>query len=372
MKRNIDALFLCATPYQIIAGIALKKSLNISADIYITDQQLNYKESASRIEKLGIFDAVQLTPRSEIRSTIYTLKNPRPFIKRLLVLRSYFSVDWVAEKSLIPDTEYKAMFASSRELVGRLIWYHFLKHDCPMDFYYFDDGEGSYDNTDKIKRVGKMEAVVRTILFGRKSAYIDYPQYLYSPELYRATNPDKNNIELRKIPNIHDDPQMKEIINTIYDFPEDGAIRERVIYIDTVREEKKLDYSLLDQILQQISECFGPDNIMVKKHPRDITPAQDGYHVYKYNGLPFESICLNSDISSKVVIAVRSTAAITPKLLLDQEPRVIALYKILGDYTEKMDHMYRACKALYQDPERFAIPETLDELSEVLKRFRQD
>lgn len=371
MKRNIDALFFCITPYQIIAGIALKKSMNISADLYITDQQLYYKEAASRIEKMGIFDTVQIIPYFQIIRTVFTLNKKRPFIRQLLRIKAYCSVNWVAKKTLIPDTEYKAMFASSRNLVGRLIWYHFLKHDCPMDFYYFDDGEGSYDNTEKIKRVSKMDAIVRTILFGRKSVYTDYPQYLYSPELYRAINPDKN-IEIRKIPNILDDPQMKEIINTIYDFPEDGAIRERVIYIDTVREEKKLDYSLLDQMLQQIFECFGPDNIMVKKHPRDKTPAQDGYHVYKYNGLPFESICLNSDISSKVLIVVRSTAAITPKLMLDQEPRVIALYKILGDYTEKMDHMYRACKALYQDPERFAIPETLDELSEVLKRFRQD
>ena len=371
MKRNIDALFFCTTPYQIIAGIALKKSLNISADLYITDQQLYYKEAAGRIEKLGIFDAVRIIPWFQIKKTVFTMKKKQPIIWGLMGIKAYCSVDWVAEKSLIPDTEYKAMFASTRNLIGRLIWYHFIKHDCPMDFYYFDDGEASYHSIEKIRRVSKTDAVARTILFGKKSVCTDYPQYLYSPELYRAINPNKN-IEIRKIPNILDDPQMKEIINTIYDFPEDGAIRERVIYIDTVREENKLGYSSLDQMLQQISECFGTDNIMVKKHPRDKTPAQDGYHVYKYNGLPFESICLNSDISSKVVIAVRSTAAITPKLMLDQEPHVIALYKILGDYTEKMDQMYRACKALYQDPERFAIPETMDELSEVLMRFRQE
>ena len=51
--RHIDALFICTTPYQIVAAISLKNSLNISADIYITDQQLDYKNVVQRVESLN-------------------------------------------------------------------------------------------------------------------------------------------------------------------------------------------------------------------------------------------------------------------------------------------------------------------------------
>ena len=138
----------------------------------------------------------------------------------------------------------------------------------------------------------------------------------------------------------------------------------------SMREGKDLDHTLLDSILQAITTCFGIDNIIIKKHPRDTTPNQNEYTYYKYNGLPFESICMNSNISSKLIVVVRSTAAITPKLLLDQEPRVIATYKIMGDYTEKKDRLYRACKSLYRNPERFMIPENMEELAEALQECK--
>lgn len=342
----------------------------MSADIYLTDQHVSYMEAADRLEKLAIFDRVQVIPWRKMMQKYENTGKFSEMRRHLNRIGAYLSMEKIAKSSLIPDTEYKAMYASSRNLNGRLIWYYFVKEKRHMDFCYFDDGEGSYDNIDKIRRVSRSDAFFRTLLFGKESTRNDYPQYLYSPDFYRIVNPNDERIELRKIPNACADPKMKQIMNTVFPFPEDAVIKERVVFIDTMRNEIGLDNAVIDQILSRITKIFGTEEVVIKKHPRDLTPLNNEFHYYKYNGLPFETIFLNSEISSKLLVVVRSTAAITPKLLMDQEPHVIALYKILGNYTDKMDRLYQACKALYRHPEHFIIPENMSEFEEALQQYR--
>lgn len=46
-------------------------------------------------------------------------------------------------------------------------------------------------------------------------------------------------------------------------------------------------------------------------------------------GVPFECLCMNLDINNGIIVSLESTAATTLKILLDQEPYIILLYKLV-------------------------------------------
>ena len=71
-------------------------------------------------------------------------------------------------------------------------------------------------------------------------------------------------------------------------------------------------------------------------------------------------------MGNKTIMSIFSTACIYPKILYDDEPRVILLYKLIGfDYTffgEEMLSFVESVRELYRDKDRFFVPESWDEL----------
>jgi len=70
-----------------------------------------------------------------------------------------------------------------------------------------------------------------------------------------------------------------------------------------------------------------------------------------------------------------STATIMPKLLLDQEPRIVLLYHLFkrleGD-DEDRDRFFQLTRETYRDPDRILIPETEEELDEIIRTIKEE
>ena len=79
---------------------------------------------------------------------------------------------------------------------------------------------------------------------------------------------------------------------------------------------------------------------------------------------------MNADMSDKIIISYSSTAIITPKILLDQEPYIVIL-KLLVDgessYGDWVNDFNVNCKELYRDKNRFFIPRSFEELDETIR-----
>ena len=113
---------------------------------------------------------------------------------------------------------------------------------------------------------------------------------------------------------------------------------------------------------------FGKENVLVKRHPRDGSALHPDIHYYPNSSVPIELICANNDMSEKVIVCFSSTAAATPKLLFDQEPYVILLYRLVNEERIKTQEAsyYTACQQLYRQNNRFFIPENEAQFSEAL------
>lgn len=77
----------------------------------------------------------------------------------------------------------------------------------------------------------------------------------------------------------------------------------------------------------------------------------------------------------KILMSVFSSACIMPKIMFDEEPFVILLYKLIDVSDETainsdiIDLVYKV-KESYQNPERFVIPETFEELTQIIKSYQ--
>jgi hypothetical protein len=111
-------------------------------------------------------------------------------------------------------------------------------------------------------------------------------------------------------------------------------------------------------------------DIMVRVHPRDQSGVfeEKGYKEDANTGIPWEEILLYKNFSDKILVTSFSTAVFSPKIICDQEPRVLFLKRMLlennknEDKTDSFDLFAAGVKEMYSDPSRICIPRTRDEM----------
>lgn len=368
--RKMPACIFCTTPFQIMAAICLMKVKKFKADLYILNQFKQADKVANRIQKENIFEKIIVVDDMGIKDRYLSHKN---FVdSRLKLATTYLHVKEIAESILIPDTHYDEMYVSTQTYVPRLIYFYLIKKKENTNLVYFDDGEGSYDN-DKAFVPKLSDRWIRLLLFGKKSCERVKTKYLYSPELYFRLHPQRVGEDVRKIPCIWRDEDAKKLLERIFSLSDETKISEPVIFIDTLRDSLSVSMNeMVDSALKILSSRFGKDRIIIKKHPRDFDNRDEGYKYYQHNGIPFEAVCAQIDIGKKLMVVIRSTAAVMPKLLLEEEPYVIMLYKMIegSEKDERGDLFFEACAEEYSLPNRFFIPTTLDEFKDIMNEIK--
>lgn len=368
--RKVTACFFCTTPYQIMAAICLVKSNGIAADLYIQNQFRQAEEFAANLRCENIFEAVQVVDDTLIKERYLSHKTDAGLHFRMAF--TYLSVDKIATEVLIPDTEYREMYVSSKAYVSRLVYLYFIKSKRDLELFYYDDGEGSYDNDDAY-RIGCLDLIIRLVMFGRKSIAKNHIKYLYDPDLYHKLNPLTQYEDIRKIPCIWKESDMHPMLNRIFSLTEEMDIQESVIFVDTLRSADQVEMNAtVDSVLDLLSRYLGKINIMVKKHPRDRDNRIPGFHYYEFNSVPFEVISMKMDVEEKLLVVIQSTAAVMPKIILDREPYVIMIYKLIGvpRTDSKSEMFFKACAEKYRKPDRFYIPGTYEELEQIVKKVK--
>lgn len=369
MKKFLDACYFCTTPFQIIGAISLMEQNEENADLYIVGQFPNFKEVARRIEESNVFRKVITIDEYEIIKPIKKAKHK--IVSYVLLKAYYFKALDLATKILDDNVFYKKMYFTSQAYIVRLVHLYFLKNKKDMEFILFDDGVGSYFNSDMFK-VKFIDKILRTLLFGREACEYNYKKILYEPSL-SLRGKDRTNEIIEQMPKLSQ--KVQELYNYIFDFQKSDTINEEVILFDTIAREikKNVNQTLLNKAYKMIFDYLG-NKLIVKKHPRDKTNGEKGVLYYENNGIPAEVIYINLDVNQKVLIAYNSTAVIMPKFLLNAEPTIVLLYNIVNNSSQKkeIDLFFKNCKELYNDKRKFYIPNNISELEQILKELRKE
>ena len=128
------------------------------------------------------------------------------------------------------------------------------------------------------------------------------------------------------------------------------------------------------KLVIEICSAIGKESICIKKHPRDRSSYGEGYIEYPDRTMPFERILMHSDMKNKTLIALSSTSVFTPKILFNEEPYLVLLYKLFSFKNAdggRRDRLYSEITAIYRDKEKVFIPESREELYSVLNKIRK-
>lgn len=201
------------------------------------------------------------------------------------------------------------------------------------------------------------------------------------PELYRAMYPGERVVQA---PTIGPDSPLRAVLrNQFWPGPQFRMpALPGVLYFhqplddrfDAVADQEALR-ALEAEVLRQLAQA-APGRFQLKLHPREAAAA---YPAGQVLDLPaaWELVPCTQDIHTMLLVSENSTALISPKLLFDQEPKVLVLEHLFPQNPrQEAAHQARlrlmeTVRQTYRDPRRFRIPRTMEAFRQDLAELRQ-
>lgn len=345
---------LCSTPYQIMCAlrIAEEKYVGASLDILLTDTISNvdnvYKKMSeeSAIHKVYLWNAKGRICFNRLQKVTYAFLGAEMAKRKL---KEFDKLEDVYDVYLFANLSPVAM------CLGDIL----RKENPKIEVAMYEDGFSTYSSYTGNFYKNKKQKVLKKFFFTANKLYLFHPEILeWKPEF-----------EVQKITPVFKGETLK-LINRIfeYDSLEDDYKKKVIFFEESYAGDGRPvdDVEMLDVIAQEI----GKENIIVKIHPRNPINrfAQKGYITNKNRSIPWEVILINEKFEDTVFVTMASNAAMNPFFLFGKTNKAILLYKC----TKMPESMYpsivefddRLCS---QYPEIFVIPESMDELKDVLK-----
>lgn len=363
---EVDRAFFCDSPFQVFTCIHMVIHDEIESDIYILDSFRDAQALVEKLNKTQTFRKVTLINAEHLYKKQKSIKK-RSIRSSIGTFSTYFQVERIVTRYIDKNVKYNKMYFTCNQLSFRLARFYFIKKGYDTEFVFFDEGAGSYDG--HFEKVKFSDHFFRTMLFGKRSDNSNLKFYLYEPELYIDYENAKD--RLIKIPKIDNkDYEKIELYNSIFDVT-CSEFNKKCIFFDSLREEICFsDFALnkLDEWFGLVEEIIGPDKMYIKSHPRAFGRYPHRCEEYMTNS-PMEINYMSMDVEHMCLVALLSTAVISPKLIYDKEPYVILLCNVDHNvYNPRpgLLNFYKGVKSLYKDPTRFMIPESEEELKKCL------
>lgn len=134
-------------------------------------------------------------------------------------------------------------------------------------------------------------------------------------------------------------------------------------------EEKEIFQTSVLEVLCNIENILVKNNVHYRPHPNEQKESISSNYELFENDNPWELI-LGSCSNSNVVISIFSTAAITPKVLFNKEPKVVFLFRLLPSYSfYQAEEILSRLKSIYSNEQDVIAPSTILELEQILEEL---
>ncbi|MBQ8055151.1 MAG: hypothetical protein IJ198_15315 [Lachnospiraceae bacterium] len=330
-KKRI--ICLCTTYFQLITAVQMRRTL-FSEDeftVVMTSDSNGGRAVSDRLRETGIFDEVYYVERTRV------------------AMADFRSAGQKAERFL--NYFVKGSYVSYLKkpydlfLTYNLYWYSFmmfnaLQQDNPaVKVAKYEEGILSYFVDDRrfeykyFKRIAKIKKFLRQpVIFDRLRTF-----YCFYPEFYEG------NLSTAKIPPMeHDDAWLRDTLCTLFDVDPDKLVYDRkfLYFASMLDSEVVAGESGEFDILKEIVDVVGADNIMVKLHPRENDPERYrdlGVAIDANSDIPFEVIRLVKDFSDKTFLTCLSSSTINLATILPKRSKTYLTYGLLPEKVREMD-----------------------------------
>lgn len=350
--------FVVATPYQLFNICNILPDLDLSnkiVDIFITDKSILGQIEMLRKSKIfnNIFDLTYL----------FDINMHKKYNLKLFLVIDFFNVKYKAKSFNFGF--YDELYVSYPSIKVLTITYYIRKKNKNVKICMFEDGNATYDTFGKIKN--KSTALFYHLFYGWNFYSLIKEVWSYNNNI--ISNVSNFRIKLRTINLYKDNIYISYVRDNFYDeiVP---FMDKKYIFFDQVflSSDSEIKHNTI-KLIEEISEKLGYENFILKIHPRvENMPMMNSKIQVSFTKIPFEIIfCLIPRVEDLCLISLFSSACITPKLILNKEPKVIYLSRISSlcpfNVINFIEERY---KNLYSVKDKVKFPSSISELLSIL------
>lgn len=365
-------LAICATYYHLFNILQLKRTLlkerEVDLVLTATSSFAGYKD---RLVQSGLFRKVEfssignVTFSVEINEIRDPAKRSRQFMEHL---EKGTGLDF--------DADYTDLYIPLDDWLNKLIYYCLVQNGMGPAIHLYDEGTASYtlDFAERLKN-----EVFPHERFGKHALRENISELLlYAPELCSVKHP----FPVNKLPGIDLQSEDIESIRAYFNaiFPYRSLPLRRFIYFES---GSYLDYQpgLDIEILDQIAQITGKEDIAVRLHPRATMNrfSRRGYHVMPEDNMPWEIVTLNEELDKRIFVSNISTAALTAHTVFGINIPTINLFRMdpversLYTRQKSFSESYKLQeKVLNEHTKCFFAPKNIREAKEIIRYLEKE
>ena len=361
-KQKKVSVFRCESIYQLLNAIVIKQTLleDTEADLILT-KATNFDTVYSSLKEAKIF-----------RNVVISEDTPQTYLDwRGMSKSEQKKIYTEPEKYILPidvSGNYSDYYIAVADEYNKIFYYYLLKQGLRPKIHIFEDGMNSYilNNVALCKN-----DFIQHSFYGEFSFDKNIVEHLvYQPSCVVEQDPQIIYTVIPKIDGLDTKIKLKlENIFGRFQLPDEKYIfMEEAFLIDGIASTDM-------ELLEQIAEIVGKNNIIVKLHPRNTVDrfSPRGFKIMEQTTVPWEVVLLNSNVSQKVFLTISSTAALSAGISFNKEFTSIYMYKIMTLGTnihvrqKKFKDFFQLIKN-FSNKKRLQVmvPNSLEELKEEL------
>ncbi|MGY4687977.1 hypothetical protein [Petrotoga sp. DB-2] len=359
-------LIVCSTPIQIMNALNLKLTLlkNKAVDLIILDHSKDNVIYYEELKKFQFFNELFFLKSRNMSGGNSEIK----WIRYLKTANHYLRKNELLKQSTGFKKKYEEFFVCYPDIPSEIIYYLIKKNNPSVRLNMLEEGIFAY--TYFLHKYSLLRRMFTNFIFGGKTFKNYQKAYIYRPDFMEESG---ENIELKKLPFIdRNNNEIVQIFNNVFEYKntDNTEWEQKVFYFDQPLQFQSINATVLklvDFINAKLSPKF---RLNIKLHPRTDKNKFGNKVSVIQTRVPFELVVANNEVKDKILISVFSSACLNPKIMFDEEPYVILLYKLVDlsmlGHNERIFNIAHKVKESYKAKNKFFIPETFEELSEIL------
>lgn len=335
--QHLD-LYICNSVYQILVAMWIKRDKNrqVPGDLIVSNHLNNGSVLAERIAAEGLFRKVHYVESfdyARYRTPFSTKERYREELIPQKVLSAYWDH---------ADT-YSRVYMANPDRFSQLAFNALSRKNRTLQAVLFEDGMLTYSpmfrkdvETSHIELDQPLKRFAYRFVFRRRAICDHVSEILLFHPKDLDWEPWFPVTELSKID--CGDEQFRMMCNRVfgYDDSVDHYDRKYLFMEESFAAEGVPINDV--QLLTQLAQRVGKENIMVKIHPRNPVNrfAAEGFKTNQNTSIPWELIVMNlGDISDMTLVTVASSSVLNPMMIFGKKVRAYSLYNLVDKNASK-------------------------------------
>lgn len=334
--KNKD-LYICNSVYQLLVCLWIKHRVNpqIPGDLIVSNHMNNGRELAEQARAENCFGQVYFVEsfdyaRYRTPSSRMTRYEEELFPQRVL------SRFWDGRDA------YSTVYLANPDRFSQLLFNALSRRNPALQAVLYEDGMLTYSpifqsdvESSRIELVSLPKKLVYRHLFRRKALCDHFRELLLFHPKDLGWQPAFSVTELEKI-NCQD-AAFREMCNRIFQYSPSDVYDRKYLFMEESFAAEGVPINDV-QLLNQLAQRVGKENIMVKIHPRNPVNrfAADGFKTNQNTSIPWELIVMNlGDISDMTLITVASSSVLNPMMIFGKKVKAYSLYHLVDKSASK-------------------------------------